>query len=460
MLYDQAAQATYRYREFEIELTKPDDDPARPYRTIAADPDGRQMEGTFVNPIDPSQVASAVASIPAASKAIQRALPDESLDPVKDMGARLFDALFEGAIGRAFAAAMESTGDGVRVRLVANDDQAAALPWEFLYDRGRGDFLVLSTRSPVVRRVGGPDRAAPKPLEPPIRILASVADVTGFWKVDDELELLSAAVESSGAGTLDVLKSATAADFARRLAQTQPHVVHVIGTGTEEGQRGSGYFRQQLAFMPDGAERPETASFARLVDAELLSGLFGGNQNLRVVVLNGCRTDMLAASVARDAPATIGHRGDVTDVAALAFTDGFYSALLNGLPLEGAVTSGRLAIDAKDPGGREWSAPVFYLQTADGSFLPDAAERSRTATPVELVKAVAPPERTDGDGADRELQSLASLLKIHESNLDALVAQQSGLGENAPSYLDDQIKTANEQIEQLRARIAAAGGSP
>jgi hypothetical protein len=118
-------------------------------------------------------VDAALSSIASAGKTLQRSVPTDSLDPVRDLGARLYDALFSGSIERAFARTLEVEREA-RVRLVLNDDEAMAIPWEFLYDRRRNDFLVLSTRTPLVRSVYRGDRPrASSRLDAPVRVPVS-----------------------------------------------------------------------------------------------------------------------------------------------------------------------------------------------------------------------------------------------------------------------------------------------
>jgi hypothetical protein len=463
MLYEQAPQLAYRYRDFTITLRK-DDDSSRggPYRTFVTDPDGREMTGTFANPLSPTELSVAVASIRTGGNVLQRSVPEESLDPVKDMGSRLYDALCQGSILRAFMRALDSPDEGVRLRLVLEDDDAAALPWEFLYDRRRDDFLVLSTRSPLVRRVAGPafgpaDGGKPaEPLQAPARVLVAVADVTGSWDVNKELDAINEAANHSGNAKVEVLETATPSSFEKALRTLEPDLVHLIATGFEEGRRGFGPVRQRLALLVNEATATDATRQHVLLEGKRLADLFARAEHLRVVVVNGCNTDALAGNIAACVPATVAHRGDISDEAAVAFAEGFYSALLNGLPLEAAVTGGRLAIDSRDPGGREWSAAVIYLQTTDGTFLPASTEGAGgTVTKAEVRDAlVAPSERAPTRSVDREKQSLLSLLTIHQSNLDALNAQRERLA-TPPPFLVEQIETTTAEIERLKEQVSA-----
>lgn len=462
MLYERAPQLAYHYREFAVTLRMS----TRPgaYTVVVRGEDGREIEGTFNNPLSPTELSLAVASIRASGNVLQRSVPEESLDPVRDMGARLYDALFHGSVGRAFLRALDAPEAGVRLRLVVEDASVAALPWEYLYDRRRDDFLVLSTRSPLVRETARPGLARPtgafpEPVEPPARVLVAVADVTGTWDVGAEVAAVRSIAERSRNAVVDVLDGATVAGFVAALASYRPHVVHLIATGAEGGARSrydSSY--QRLAFLGPGEAGP-AATQPDLLDQERLTHLFSGADELRAVVLNGCRTDELARALAEVVPATVGHRGDITDEAAVTFAAGFHSALLNGLPFEAAMTGGRLEIDSRDPGGREWSAAVAYLQTSDGTFLRAAAAAAPEAVTTARVRdaLAATPADAPRRAGSKEQQSLRSLLTIHRSNLEALNAQRAQL-ESPPDFLLEQIATTSAEIQRLEGIVSGTGG--
>ena len=62
----------------------------------------------------------------------------------------------------------------MRIKLRIESPELAALPWEYLYDGNRGDYLTLSASTPVVRYIPLPQTMAPLQVQPPLRILAMV----------------------------------------------------------------------------------------------------------------------------------------------------------------------------------------------------------------------------------------------------------------------------------------------
>ena len=94
------------------------------------------------------------------------------------------------------------------------------------------------------------------------------------------------------------------------------------------------------------------------------------------MVLNACRsarTDsidpfggMAQGLVQQDASAVVAMQFPITDRAALKFTGEFYGALVDGLPVDQAVTSARKSL--LDGFGDEWATPVLFLRSPDGSI--------------------------------------------------------------------------------------------
>ena len=83
----------------------------------------------------------------------RRALTQEQQD-VQDFGQLLFDALMTGDVRSRYDVSQISAGEkGLRLKLRIADPKLAALPWEFLYDSRRAEYICLSRHTPVVRYV-------------------------------------------------------------------------------------------------------------------------------------------------------------------------------------------------------------------------------------------------------------------------------------------------------------------
>ena len=112
----------------------------------------------------------------------------EGLDPVAELGRSLFAALFDTkreAFLRVCQNRASESGQGLRLLFTFQDQKSTAtLPWEFLYDERKRDFLALATSSPVVRSLAS--HANPLlPSQSGLRVLAVTSDLEfsqGRWK--------------------------------------------------------------------------------------------------------------------------------------------------------------------------------------------------------------------------------------------------------------------------------------
>jgi hypothetical protein len=73
-------------------------------------------------------------------------------------------------------------------------------------------------------------------------------------------------------------------------------------------------------------------------------------------------------------PAIVANQYTILDKCAIAFSRQFYQALAGGLPIERAVSAGRIAVYNAEREGRDWGVPVLYLRAADGRLFTGAAD--------------------------------------------------------------------------------------
>ncbi|HEY1402611.1 MAG TPA: hypothetical protein VGB05_00645, partial [Pyrinomonadaceae bacterium] len=147
--YDEAGS----YEEFRIELIS---DPSRSgFRLNAISPLGESVTFDYQPPVSRGEVEEVFAGLSRATQQFTRSAPRSTADEVRALGERLFNSLCENRVAtlynHAFGVARQS-GQNLRLRIVLNHAELAALPWEFLFDPSRKDFITLSTRSPLVRQ--------------------------------------------------------------------------------------------------------------------------------------------------------------------------------------------------------------------------------------------------------------------------------------------------------------------
>jgi tetratricopeptide (TPR) repeat protein len=294
------------------------------------------------------------------------------LDAIKAVGDRLFSAIFQGPARICLSNGLleaEQRGSGLRIRLhLGQVPKLAELPWEYLYDPYFDRFLSSSDQTPVVRWTDLPEARRPLQVTPPLRILVVIASPTEYppLDVDQEWSRLRDALselEQRGLVLLDRLEGATLGALQQRLRQGELHILHFVGHGSfdPQTQRGTVVFEDE-------------AGHGQPVDGDRLGELLR-DRLLRLVILNACEGARgspvtpwagLAQQLGRKGiPATIAMQFPITDRAALCFSQEFYRALADGLPVDAALTEARRAILSRE-NELEWGTPALYLGATDG----------------------------------------------------------------------------------------------
>ncbi|MBC7232530.1 MAG: CHAT domain-containing protein [Chloroflexi bacterium] len=302
-----------------------------------------------------------------------------AMERLKEFGLKLYKGLPEAVRERYQAARDKAVAEGytgVRLRLNLTDSRLAAVPWEFLYDLKRGEFLGLSGQTLLVRYA-----ELPYPptlgLHPPLKVLVVAPNPRDLPPLDAEQEhqrVEGALKDLEEAGLITIywlglpkrpisLQTLHDALFAFR-----PHLLHFIGHGTFDEQRGEG----ALFFEDEKTLRKEPVSSWRLAQ------LATSSESLRLVFLNACKgaktsevekLSSLAASLAQKGiPAVIGMQFTVTDEAAIEFSSKFYQRLAEGAPVDAAVQEGRIHLGVVRDNPMEWAVPVLYLLPSDGKL--------------------------------------------------------------------------------------------
>ncbi|HEX8279852.1 MAG TPA: CHAT domain-containing protein, partial [Chthoniobacterales bacterium] len=332
----------------------------------------------------------------------------------REFGNRLFDAVFQGELQTAFRESLDlaRAGDnGLRIRLRLRDTpELADLPWEYLYQSERREFLALSKETPVVRYLDLADKVKPLTVTPPLRVLVMLSSPSDLdcLDVEKEWQKLKEAVrhlEEQKRLIVERLERATLSELQSRLRKGSYHIFHFVGHGsfdpvTEESV---------LAFEDENGRK-------RLVSGPDLGIYLRDEPDLRLVLLNACegarasRSDPFSGAaqslVQKGIPAVIAMQFEVSDEAAIAMADGFYSALSDDYPVDAALAEARKAVFAAGC-SVEWGTPVLYLRAPDGRIFdvnkaaaPAAQDQSakeperKVVEPPPLPKVVTPPPKT------------------------------------------------------------------
>lgn len=356
-----------------------------------------------------------------------RAIGSPTQDLAQKFGTTLYDALFAGEVGTCFRRSLDEAGKqgkGLRIRLRLEDaPQLAEVPWEYLYPSGLRQFLVLSTRTPIVRYLELPQPVAALRVTPPLQVLVVVSSPSNLATLNVEAEVQRirgalASLERAGQVRVTVIP-APAADGARTHASLMDvrralrsggfHVLHFIGHGGFVDATGEG----MLAFEDENL-------LAHMVSGTTLATTISGFDSLRLVLLNACEgarqspADPLggvAQSLVKlgNVPAVVAMQFEITDEAATVFSSEFYAAIADGYPIDAALAEARVAVFS-DNNDVEWGTPVLYLRASDGRIFdvaggaqqipPTAATGQAEAAgePGRVVPIVVPPWPGGGGG--------------------------------------------------------------
>ena len=287
-----------------------------------------------------------------------------------------------------FADSLQQAGQetGLRLRLRL-PPALAVIPWEYMYvDRaGGGDgmdgFLALDPRVAIMRHE---TLTAPAPVPVVtgnIRVVAALASHMDLPELDLARERADLEATFADQAGMDVsyLEDATLDEI--QAAMPGASVFHFAGHGA---------FTREMGDVPGTySGTGYLALDDQFVDAETLGLNLRGN-GVRLAVLGGCETGrreqvsvwsgIAPALVKAEVPAVIANQYEILDECAIAFSRQFYRALVGGLPIERAVSAGRIAAFNADREERDWGVPVLYLRAKDGELfagVPDAGVRQQ-----------------------------------------------------------------------------------
>ena len=268
------------------------------------------------------------------------------------------------------------TQDRLRIHLdLSSRVELESLPWEFLYNPERSEFVSLSLQSPLARYVDLHARVLPIRAPQPLRMLAVLAGPSSYPRVDVDhewLDLLDTIDFLGRDGRLIVerLTKPTLLDLQRKLRQSEYHLLHFVGHGVMDKLTGEG----QLILEDEmGRSRP--------VNGQHLGALLRDHTTLRYVMLAGPTRsavdsdyrgllDVARSLVQRGIAAAVVPQMRAAHGDWLAFCREVYTRLAEWQPVDEAVVHGRQAMFAlaEDVG---WGAPVLFTRAADGLLFAD-----------------------------------------------------------------------------------------
>jgi len=289
---------------------------------------------------------------------------------VQNFGTDLFNALIANEVRNRYDVSHELAvreDRGLRLVLRIQDPGLAALPWEFMYDERKAEFICLSRDTPIVRYPHAPQPVQPLLVDPPLRILCMAVSPTDLEPLDvqRERQRLDEAIKRLGdLVTVTWLEGKTWQDLQAIIQKGSWHIFHFIGHAGFNESRREGF----IVLANDKGRSFELAAtqLARLLDS----------RQLKLVVLNACEgargntLDVFSSTasvlIRSRVPAVVAMQYEITDAAAIEFSRSFYRAIAQGLSLEAAVVEARKAISIGVNNTVEWGTPVLYLRSASG----------------------------------------------------------------------------------------------
>lgn len=346
---------------------------------------GQSLQTTFVVPWSEDRVNYVlyVLRTAARSTATVRSaqLHRAGLDP-REIGHQLYQATFSPPVAQLYAAT-QAAGEGrVRLRIHTPSPELARLPWELLHNGD--DFLCLDRDTPTVRGVTVRPRAMRPEIPLRVLVVGGIASDAAPLRLDQEQAIiernLAPAIERGEVILQALIGPTLEQELPTLLGRFRPHVLHIAGHGGLEGLR-----------VADRDGRP------RQLSANTLGRLLRNVKSVQMVVLNGCElaaNDVeqpgMATMLARiGIPTVVGMQFEISDVAALAFAEGFYEALGWGWPADEAIiwARSRMTYYAPTPDVMEWVTPAVYVASDD----------------VQVREVAAPPPNISNDAIYRGL---------------------------------------------------------
>jgi len=352
---------------------------------------------------------------------LQRAGQPQQESVVETLGRTLFDFILPGEARSLYNECLreaEHRHRGVRLKLSLHSPRLAALPWEFLYDPRKRDYVCLNPYTPLVRYTELPQTAPPLHITAPLRILGLLSDPKDMpirLDVEHERDQVTDAVQSlidRGLVELTWLEGNSWRDLQRILRSSNEgwHIFHFIGHGGYDTARNEGYI---VLNNEDGTSH-------HLYASQLTRIMARQRATMRLVLLNACegaRTgthDALSSTAATlitsGIPAVLAMQYEISNDAAVEFANAFYEALADNLPVDAAVAEARNALSISNARSLEWGVPVLHMRAADGRLFALQEENDSQA-----VVMPSPPQITlQPNGADTQANPPLARKQIDE----------------------------------------------
>ncbi|WP_169523985.1 CHAT domain-containing protein [Amycolatopsis balhimycina] len=284
-------------------------------------------------------------------------LGDADEATITQIGAELGAVLTGGGLAAAWEQGAERLVFDIRT------GELAEIPWEFLTNPQDKSLFTRKEQPSLRARV--PYRRMLDDVDVPINVLVVVGD-DDSTEIDYQGEIEAIYRGLRGAPCcwhVEAVVKPSEQQLRDRFADVRPQVLHFVGHGhrTEGGAA--------LRVMADSGEWD--------LDNRFVARALEGSTDLRLVVLNACRTATvtpamrgLADGFLGEASAVVSTQGDVTSKAAIVFAERMYHELAHGKAIDAAVAAARDDVQfTPELPDSAWGLPVLHVADAPETIL-------------------------------------------------------------------------------------------
>lgn len=374
--------------------------------TVQRDNSGSQQFSVRVleSPAGESKAPEFVSSIPSSLQRKIRHIENRQLDEkdIANLGEQLADFLLPNSVRHLFLNSISrlQPKEGLRLRLFL-EPSLASIPWEYLYlhelteTKNCTGFCALNQKISIVRHEPLPIGVKLDMTPKNRRLLVALSSPQDeeLLHLDKERENIDCALQDIPGIEPVYVQDATEQKLLDELI-SGADIFHFAGHGKFKKSvldESGGYI---LLLGEDGKSAPMSAERLavnlrdRGVDLVFLGACETGRRDEQNV-WSGVVVALMAAGI----PAVLAMQYKIWDSSAITFSRSFYKALAAGLPLEQAVSSGRIAVfnlcdSFQDKQyWRDWGVPVLYCRVRGNFVLPTIMTESQRKTLLDELQA-------------------------------------------------------------------------
>ena len=284
----------------------------------------------------------------------------------------------------------DDAGRELRVHLDLSEMvELAHLPWEYLYDSLRQEFLGLSAGTLFSRYSGMMHRLLPPERRTMLRALVVISSPDGYPEIDvqrawlgilDEVDYLARDKKLA----VEWLQKPTLLDLQRKLRGGEYHILHFIGHGVVDAESAQG----QLVFEDEMGR-------GRIIGGGHLGSLLCDHFPLRLVLLTGGdeahsdgnttgsglgHLDVAQNLLKRGIGAVLTTPFNMPRSEHIQYLARLYAEVAELTPVDRAAALARSTISED---GIWWGAPILFSRTPDGNLFADTRSETERFTAEE-----------------------------------------------------------------------------